>query len=58
MLKASKEFTQGIEKLVTQVRREEAAAVAKKTRSKFTEKVPAFRFPAAHKAKRYVMESK
>lgn len=58
MLKASKEFTQDLEKLITRVRREEAAAVAKKTQSKFTEKVPGFRFPAAHKAQRYVMENK
>lgn len=56
-MKANKEYTQGIEKTVTQALREVARLAAKKSRSKFTEKVPAFRFPAAHKAKRYVMEN-
>ena len=57
-MKASKEFTQGLERIITQGLREEARLAAKKARSKFTEKVAAFRFPAAHKAKRYVMENK
>lgn len=57
-MKASKEFTQGIEAIVTLARREEARLAAKKSKSKFTAKVPAFRFPAAHKAQRYSMESK
>ncbi len=58
MLKASKEFAQGIEKLITQVQRDEAVAVAKKTKSKFTAKVPAFRFAKGRHVKRYSMESK
>lgn len=58
MLKASKEFAQGIERTITQVHREQAVAVAKKARSNKTAKVPAFRFATGRHIKRYSMDSK
>ena len=57
-MKASREFYQGIEKLITQARREEAAATAKKARSNKTEKVPAFKFPKGRHVKHFNMDDK
>lgn len=56
-MKASKEFSQGIERLITQVWREEAVAAAKKAGSNKTEKVPAFRFPTGRHVKRFNMDN-
>ncbi len=57
-MKASRDFSQGIEKLITQANREEAVRVAKKAGSKTTEKVAAFRFATGRHAKHFSMDDK
>ena len=56
-MKASKEFAQGIEKLVTQANREMAQDAAKAARSNKTAKVPAFRCATGRHVQQYNMDS-